>query len=108
MQLYKGCPIDIPVYISLGVSNKKRRYEVWLESCIENESNDPDKSRRLGFIAFIHKVGLKNRSIVLQSDHALWQMQVEAVKEFLIKHKEFLDSVLPYLFPDELRVSDKI
>ena len=106
VELYSGCPVDIPVFVTLGINNRMARYSDWLNSCINNENNENTKAQRLRFLAFIHKVGTEKGSICIQSKHALKKMQVLCVKNFLIDNKDFLNDVLPYIFQDVTNISD--
>ena len=106
VELYPGCPVDVPAFVSIGVNSRMIRYKDWLDSSISNVTNDPTKTKRLRFLAFIHKVGTENGSITIQSKHALREMQIKCVKDFLIEHNEFLNTALPYIFNDVVNVSD--
>jgi len=99
------CPIAIPKIVTIGVGKRKERYTTWLEASIENEDNNPDKDYRLKFLAFIHKLGLDNGYLFIDSTHFLREMQLECVKEFLVRNEEFLDQILPYIFETPIEVS---
>lgn len=106
IELYAGCPVDVPAYVGIGITNRLSRYKDWLNACVNNDSNDETKSKRLKFLAFIHKVGIEKGSICIQSKHPLREMQIKGVRDFLIEHKEFLDNALPYIFEDVQNISD--
>lgn len=106
INLDSPCPLGIPPFVTIGIGDRKKRYSDWLEGSIDNDGNNKDKSQRLNFLAFIHKVGIEQGYVNLESKHSLKSIQTECVKDFLIKHREFLDNILPYLFSDVVRVTE--
>ncbi len=100
------CPIAIPKIVAIGVGKRKERYATWLEACIDNEDNSADKDYRLKFLAFIHSLGKDNGYLFIDSTHFLREMQLECVREFLVRNEEFLDQILPYIFETPIDVSD--
>lgn len=84
-------PTAIPVHISVGVGNKKAKYDAWLKESLNKNH------KVLNYLAFIHEQGVKHGSIELAKKSKTLPFHAESIREFLIEHHETLATVLPYL-----------
>lgn len=88
-------PSMMPPSVILGVGDKKKRYDAYLDKCLS------DNPKLLNYLAFIHKTGNEKGSITLVARHKLGKVHAEGVRDFLTRHHETLDMILPYIFPGE-------
>ncbi len=94
-------PTAIPAHVSFGVGDKQKRYNDWLDKCFtENKA-------LLNFLAYIHKAGKEKGSISLVAAGKQRMIIMQGVKQFLTKHEQVLDTLLPYIFDDVTQVHDK-
>ena len=85
----------IPSIVSLGIGNKKKRYDDYLENSIKDTTTGLFR-----YLAFIHKTGLENGCITLICKCSYKEFHAKSIKEFLIRNEETLTTLVPYLFPD--------
>lgn len=93
-------PTAIPVHVAFGIGDKQKRYNAWLDKCFN------ENAQLLNFLAYIHKVGKEHGNVTLNSKGLLRNIQMNGVKDFLIKHEKLLDTLLPYIFQGYADISD--
>lgn len=86
----------VPRSVFLGVGDKSKRYEAYLEKAF-NENTE-----LLRFMAYIHLQGHKHGDVALITNPRLKQSyHAPCVKAFLEKNADFLSQIVPYLFPGD-------
>jgi hypothetical protein len=86
----------VPRSVFLGVGDKAKRYEAFLEKAFT------DNQELLRLMAYIHLQGSKLGDVALITDPRLKQpYHAACVKAFLEKNVDFLSQIVPYLFPGE-------
>lgn len=96
-------PTAVPPAVSIGIGNKKSRYAAWLDKAISDEN----KKQLLNFLVYLNKIGKEKGSLYLKCECRFDKFHAQVVKDFLIKNKETLDVLQPYLYPAEGEASSE-
>jgi hypothetical protein len=97
--------LQIPGSIKVGLVNRAERYKDWLDLSLEAEGTG-SLAERLHSLAYIHRLVKEKGTLHLYAAGPLASIQVNCVRDFLIEHRSFLESMLPYIFSDVVHVTD--
>lgn len=98
--------LKVPDSIRVGLVNRGLKYKDWLELSLESNGDDA-LGERLQSLAFIHRMIAEKGEICLFASGSLADIQIKGVKEFLMEHRVFIDSILPYIFSDVVNITEK-
>jgi hypothetical protein len=83
-------PTAVPAIVLAGIGNKEKRYEKWLDECL----TDGKKQQVLNFMIYLNKMGKEKGDLFLKCQCKFHKFHARLVKEFLVKNKETLDTLL--------------